>query len=66
MLESCMSAPGQVFPALQQRAAVFREQRNDRKETDDDALRPVDEHHRVKVPVPENSEADGNTIKDDE
>ena len=34
--------------------------RDDREDADDDALRPVDEHHRCKVPVPEDGKHDGN------
>ena len=45
---------------------IGTEERYDRENTDDDTLRPVDEHHRGKVPVPEDREHDGDKVCKDE
>lgn len=41
-------------------SGIGTKERDDREDADDDALRPVDEQYRCKVPVPEDSKYNGN------
>jgi hypothetical protein len=45
---------------------VRSEQRDNGEKTDCDTLRPVDEHHRSKIPVAEDGEYDGDEVRKDE